>query len=66
MQAEAFWNVVVSLRPVEKLPSGSTLYLFKKGIQPMWEDPQNTEVRTAASVLGVRKRCASNRTEAHI
>ena len=41
---EAFWSVVNSMRTVDKLASGITLYLFKKGIAPMWEDPQNVNV----------------------
>ena len=38
---EDFWSVYEHLLPVEQLSDGMDYMLFKKGIQPMWEDAHN-------------------------
>jgi hypothetical protein len=45
-KVEAFWNVVESMRPAHELLSGTTVYLFRTGVLPAWEDPANLNVRT--------------------
>eukprot|EP01147_Barroeca_monosierra_P002603 gene2603-8097_t len=37
---ESFWRLYNNMEPVEKLYH-CNLHLFKKGIKPAWEDPQN-------------------------
>jgi translation initiation factor 4E len=36
-----FWAMYNNLKPASKLSMGSNYHLFKDGIEPMWEDPQN-------------------------
>ena len=36
-----FWNVFGHLRPPSQLSYGCDYYMFRKGIQPMWEDESN-------------------------
>ncbi|KAJ1553645.1 translation initiation factor eIF4E [Nowakowskiella sp. JEL0078] len=42
-KVEDFWGTYNNIKPVSQLPSGSSYYLFKFGIQPMWEDPVNAK-----------------------
>ncbi|KAL7669198.1 hypothetical protein ACOME3_009863 [Neoechinorhynchus agilis] len=39
--AEEFWSVINHLQTVNKLHFNTDLMVFKRGIQPMWEDPMN-------------------------
>lgn len=38
---EDFWGLFNNVRVPSKITSGSNYHLFKKGIQPMWEDAAN-------------------------
>ena len=38
---EDFWAVYNHIQPVSSLPTGCDYSLFKKGIEPMWEDTAN-------------------------
>ncbi len=38
---EGFWRLYNNLVPAGSLPAGADYFLFKKGISPAWEDPQN-------------------------
>lgn len=38
---EDFWALYNHIQKASKLPPGCDYSLFKDGIQPMWEDPQN-------------------------
>jgi len=38
---EDFWSLVNALKAPSQLTIGSNYHLFKEGIQPEWEDPQN-------------------------
>ncbi|PHH66290.1 hypothetical protein CDD81_7883 [Ophiocordyceps australis] len=38
---EEFWGVYNNVSPVSKLPQKSDYHLFKDGVRPEWEDPQN-------------------------
>jgi len=38
---EDFWNLYLQLSSASKLPPFSDYYLFKEGIEPKWEDPEN-------------------------
>uniref|UniRef100_A0A915DSN6 EIF-4F 25 kDa subunit n=1 Tax=Ditylenchus dipsaci TaxID=166011 RepID=A0A915DSN6_9BILA len=40
---EDFWALYNHIQPASGLTWGSDYYLFKEGIKPMWEDPQNIE-----------------------
>ncbi|XP_076455336.1 eukaryotic translation initiation factor 4E-like [Babylonia areolata] len=40
---EDFWCLVNHIQKASKLNSGCDYSVFKDGIQPMWEDPQNKE-----------------------
>jgi len=40
---EDFWCLFNNLVPPTKLVKGSNYHLFKDGIQPEWEDPENTK-----------------------
>lgn len=39
---EDFWRLFNNLVPPSRLPCGSNYHMFKKGVQPEWEDPANT------------------------
>ncbi|KAK8883439.1 hypothetical protein M9Y10_046089 [Tritrichomonas musculus] len=39
---EDFWAILNSIEPSSKLQKGCRYYVFKKPIQPLWEDPGNT------------------------
>lgn len=43
---EDFWNIYLQFPPIEELRRGA-LSLFKKGIRPAWEDPQNAGGQSA-------------------
>ena len=36
-----FWTMMKAMKPVSKLPDKVDYCLFKKGIEPKWEDPHN-------------------------
>ncbi|TPX34227.1 hypothetical protein SmJEL517_g03144 [Synchytrium microbalum] len=38
---EDFWGIMNHIMKASALPAGSNYHVFKEGIQPMWEDPQN-------------------------
>eukprot|EP00835_Amoeboradix_gromovi_P002704 NODE_158_length_16653_cov_0.456929.p10 type:complete len:177 gc:universal NODE_158_length_16653_cov_0.456929:11252-10722(-) len=38
---EEFWSVFNNLRQLENMEDKTTLYFFKEGIEPAWEDEQN-------------------------
>jgi len=38
---EDFWRLFNNVVPPSRLPSGSNYHIFKKGIEPKWEDPLN-------------------------
>ncbi|OHT03016.1 Eukaryotic initiation factor 4E family protein [Tritrichomonas foetus] len=38
---EDFWAIVDSIEPPSRLQKGCRYYIFKKGIEPLWEDPKN-------------------------
>eukprot|EP01111_Echinosteliopsis_oligospora_P012941 TRINITY_DN4519_c0_g1_i1.p1 TRINITY_DN4519_c0_g1~~TRINITY_DN4519_c0_g1_i1.p1 ORF type:complete len:254 (+),score=74.16 TRINITY_DN4519_c0_g1_i1:470-1231(+) len=38
---EDFWRVYNHLKPASALASGANYHLFKDGVAPKWEDPQN-------------------------
>ena len=38
---EEFWSVFNNLRQLENMEDKTTLYFFKEGIKPAWEDNQN-------------------------
>eukprot|EP01116_Phalansterium_solitarium_P011220 TRINITY_DN26840_c0_g1_i1.p1 TRINITY_DN26840_c0_g1~~TRINITY_DN26840_c0_g1_i1.p1 ORF type:complete len:209 (-),score=17.68 TRINITY_DN26840_c0_g1_i1:238-864(-) len=39
---EDFWRLYNNITPPDKLEDGHSYSLFKKGIRPTWEDPQNS------------------------
>lgn len=39
---EDFWAIINSIEPASKLQKGCRYYIFKKSIQPLWEDAENT------------------------
>ena len=38
---QQFWTYYQHFKRPTNLPAGSYIYLFKKGVKPVWEDPQN-------------------------
>ncbi|VDO04801.1 unnamed protein product [Rodentolepis nana] len=38
---EHFWRTMVHTLAPSDIPNGTDLYVFKRGIKPMWEDPMN-------------------------
>ena len=40
---EDFWALYNHIQTPSGLNHGSDYYLFKEGIKPMWEDPQNVD-----------------------
>jgi translation initiation factor 4E len=38
---EDFWAIVNTIEPASKLPKGCRYYIFKQGVQPLWEDEKN-------------------------
>ncbi|VDD82283.1 unnamed protein product [Mesocestoides corti] len=38
---EHFWSIMFHTLPPSEIANGTDLYVFKDGIQPMWEDPKN-------------------------
>eukprot|EP00291_Cryptomonas_curvata_P014564 CAMPEP_0172155008 /NCGR_PEP_ID=MMETSP1050-20130122/2377_1 /TAXON_ID=233186 /ORGANISM="Cryptomonas curvata, Strain CCAP979/52" /LENGTH=146 /DNA_ID=CAMNT_0012823839 /DNA_START=224 /DNA_END=661 /DNA_ORIENTATION=- len=48
---KAFWEYWSNIMETKNFPDASTLYLFKEGIRPMWEDPQNIHGGKLQSVL---------------
>jgi translation initiation factor 4E len=38
---EDFWAILNTIEPASKLPKGCRYYVFKRGIQPLWEDEKN-------------------------
>lgn len=40
---ESFWRIFNSLKPSSQLATNSNYHVFKEGVIPMWEDPQNKD-----------------------
>ena len=40
-QVEHFWRVFNNIKPPSMLEIGTNYHFFRKGIQPLWEDPAN-------------------------
>ena len=40
---EDFWGIVNSVSSPAALVTGCRYYVFKKGVKPLWEDPQNAK-----------------------
>lgn len=40
---EQWWGIYCHMVRLSDLPPYTDLHLFKKGIQPMWEDPANSK-----------------------
>jgi translation initiation factor 4E len=38
---DEMWATLNSVGRAAQLPKGSRFYIFKKGVQPLWEDPAN-------------------------
>jgi translation initiation factor 4E len=38
-----FWRIFNNIKPAPTLEHNSNYHVFRQGIQPMWEDPQNVE-----------------------
>lgn len=58
---EDFWGIYLQVVPASGLSFGSDYYLFKDGIKPMWEDPQN--VRGGRWVYCVDKHSRSTKLD---
>jgi translation initiation factor 4E len=43
MSPEQFWAIFNNILPAKMLAQNSNYHLFKEGIEPMWEDPQNKD-----------------------
>uniref|UniRef100_A0A6U3SLU4 Eukaryotic translation initiation factor 4E n=1 Tax=Ditylum brightwellii TaxID=49249 RepID=A0A6U3SLU4_9STRA len=41
--AEAFWQVFNNVKPASQLSVNSNYHIFREGVEPMWEDPENME-----------------------
>lgn len=39
--AEAFWQVFNNVKPASHLSLNSNYHIFREGVEPMWEDPEN-------------------------
>lgn len=55
---EDFWSVYNHLKPVEYMSDGCDYMLFKKGIEPMWEDKRNEN--GGRWLLNIEKRSCTN------
>jgi translation initiation factor 4E len=42
-QVEGFWSVYSHIKKPSTIPNGSNYRLFKEGIDPKWEDPNNKD-----------------------
>jgi translation initiation factor 4E len=40
---DLFWSIFNNLKPTDSLASNSNYSLFRKGVEPTWEDPANCE-----------------------
>mmetsp|Transcript_2806 Transcript_2806/g.4239 ORF Transcript_2806/g.4239 Transcript_2806/m.4239 type:complete len:198 (+) Transcript_2806:115-708(+) len=40
--AEEFWQVFNNVKPASQLNVGSNYHIFMEGVEPMWEDPKNS------------------------
>jgi len=40
---ERFWSIFNNLKPASKLSLNSNYHVFRKGVEPMWEDPVNID-----------------------
>ena len=38
---EQFWSIFNNIKPASTLAVNSNYHVFRQGVQPMWEDPQN-------------------------
>uniref|UniRef100_A0A7S2JX99 mRNA cap-binding protein n=1 Tax=Leptocylindrus danicus TaxID=163516 RepID=A0A7S2JX99_9STRA len=41
--AENFWRIFNNVKPASQLSTNSNYHIFKKGVEPMWEDPMNAK-----------------------
>lgn len=41
--AEAFWQIFNNVKPSSQLALNSNYHIFREGVQPMWEDPENKD-----------------------
>jgi len=41
--AERFWRIFNNIKPPSNLSIGSNFHIFKKNVEPMWEDPMNAK-----------------------
>lgn len=63
---EEFWGAINSLERGAYLPKGCRYYVFKRGIIPLWEEPQNiggTEVTIEHAIAKAKKQKINDRWE---
>ena len=36
-----FWSIFNNVKPASQLPLNSNYHIFREGVEPMWEDPEN-------------------------
>mmetsp|Transcript_3658 Transcript_3658/g.4163 ORF Transcript_3658/g.4163 Transcript_3658/m.4163 type:complete len:200 (+) Transcript_3658:263-862(+) len=56
--AEGFWQVFNNVIPASQTPIHSNYHIFRAGVDPMWEDPANSE--GGKWVLTMQKRDSKN------
>eukprot|EP00594_Rhizosolenia_setigera_P015549 CAMPEP_0178959732 /NCGR_PEP_ID=MMETSP0789-20121207/12484_1 /TAXON_ID=3005 /ORGANISM="Rhizosolenia setigera, Strain CCMP 1694" /LENGTH=203 /DNA_ID=CAMNT_0020642827 /DNA_START=163 /DNA_END=774 /DNA_ORIENTATION=- len=39
--AQDFWKIFNNVKPASQLPLNSNYHIFREGVEPMWEDPEN-------------------------
>jgi translation initiation factor 4E len=60
--AEEFWQIFNNIKPAGQLAVNSNYHLFREGIEPMWEDPEN--IKGGKFVLNIpRKDAKSGRSD---
>ena len=40
---QKFWRIFNNIKPPSQLAIGSNYHIFKRGVEPMWEDPMNAK-----------------------
>ncbi len=45
LQVEEFWSIINNLLPPSQLVKNANYHFFKDGIQPLWEDKANKNVK---------------------
>eukprot|EP00842_Homolaphlyctis_polyrhiza_P004838 jgi/Hompol1/5355/HPOL_001470-RA len=53
---EDFWGVFNYIAPASEIPLSANYHLFKEGIKPEWEDPQNSEGGKWSYIVGKGKK----------